>query len=190
MKKAKKILFFLFCLMILPGGTILAAAVNKAEISLYLNDVLQKRSGLVVDGDVLLSSEQMSEDLFALFSRDESGETVRIYKPNVNVVLLDNNDKVFGKVKSTNRITFSTLVQVDNLKTKISDLKVTITSPADKTDTISSQEIKDSTEYFWFRSEDFTYTYSEKGNYVIKVYFKDIDSKKWFPVSEIQIIAM
>ncbi|AZS13985.1 hypothetical protein [Paenibacillus lutimineralis] len=190
MKKIKKIFFLLLCFMILQSGTILFAAVNKSEISFYLNNVFQKREGLIINGDILLSTEQLSEDLFALFSSDELGETVRIYKPNVNLVLLDNNDQVFGKVKSNNRVTFSTLVQVDNLKTKISDLKITITSPAGKTETISSEQIKDSTEYFWFRSENFTYTFSTKDNYIIRVYFKDMDTKKWSPVSEIQIIAI
>jgi len=189
LEKTKKVFTLLFCFMILQSGTILFAAVNKSEISLYLNDSFQKREGLIINGDILLSAEQLSEDLFALSSIDESGETIRIYKPNVNLVVLDNNNQVFGKVKSNTRVTFSTLVQVDNLKTKISDLKITITNPTGKTETISNEQIKDSTEYFWFGSENFTYNYSEKGNYVIRVYFKDIDSKKWFSVSEIQIIA-
>lgn len=188
--KIKKILFLLFCFMFIQSGTILFATVNKSEISLYLNDVLQKREGLIINGDILLSTEQLSEDFFALFSPDELEETVRIYKPNVNLVLIDKNDKIFGQVKSSNRLTFSTLVQVDNLKTKISDLKITITNPAGKTVTLSSEQIKDSTEYFWFRSEDFTYNYSSKGNYVIRVHFKDLSTKKWFPVTEIQIIAI
>jgi hypothetical protein len=175
--------------MILQSGTILFAAVNKSEISLYINDLFQTREGIIINRDIFVSIEQLSEDLFALSSTDESGETIRIYKPNVNLVLLDNNNKVFGKVKSNTRVTFSTLVQVDNLKTKISDLKITITNPAGKTETISNEQIKDSTEYFWFGSENFTYDYSTKGNYVIRAYFKDTTSKKWFTVSEIQIIA-
>ncbi|MBA9086610.1 hypothetical protein FHR92_003090 [Fontibacillus solani] len=191
MKNLKKIIFILCSLMILQSVTILYAAANKSEISLYLNDVLQKREGLISDdGDVLLSTAQLSEDLFALFSPGKSGEPTRIYKPNVNLVLLDENDKAFGRVKSTNRITFSTLVQVDHLKTTISDLKIVITSPEGKTETIASQEIKDTNEYFWFISDDFTYTFNSKGNYAIKVFFKDNDSKKWFPVSEIQVVAM
>lgn len=190
MKKLKKIIVILCCFMMVQSVTILYAAANKSEISIYLNDVLQKREGLLVDGDVLLSTAQLSEDLFALSSPGKSGEPTRIYKPNVNVVLLDDKDKVFGKVKSTNRITFSTLVQVDHLKTTISDLKIVITNPEGKTETIASQEIKDTNEYFWFISDDFTYTFTSKGNYGIKVFFKDSDSKKWFPVSEIQIVAM
>lgn len=186
----KKILYFLLlCFVFLQCGTILFAAANKSEISLYLNDVLQKREGLIINGDILLSTKQLSEDLFALYSMDESGETIRIYKPNVNLVLLDENIKIFGKFKSARRITFSALVQVDNLKTQISDLKITITNPTNETEIMSYEQIQDSTEYFWFRSEDFTYNYSTKGNYAIRVHFKDTNTNKWVQVSEIQVNA-
>lgn len=189
MKKIKKMIFLVLCLTILPG-TILYAASSQSEIAVYFNNVLQKQLGISSDGDSFLPAEQVTQNLFALWSLEESGKTIRIYKPNVNTVLLDNKGVIFGKIKSPGSITFSTLVQVDNLKTDISDIKLTITDPADKTETIDNQQLKNKQENFWFKSVEYTYSFNTKGTYTIQVYFKDADSKKWFPVSEIQVFGI
>lgn len=79
---------------------------------------------------------------------------------------------------------------MDHLKTEISDIKVVITDPADKTETIDAQQIKNSEENFWFKTNEYTYSFTTKGTYTIQVFFKDVASKKWFPVSEIDIFGI
>ncbi|MRN52267.1 hypothetical protein [Paenibacillus monticola] len=189
MRKINKLLFLVLGLMILPG-TMLYAASSQSEVSVYVNNVVQKQSGILSEGEAFIPAEQLSENLYGLLSVEESGNTVRIYKPNVNTTLLDDKGGIFGKVKSPARITFSTLVQVDNLKTEISDIKITITDPADKTEVIDTQQINNKEENFWFKSVEFTYNFNTKGSYAILVYFKDINSGKWFPVSEIRIFGI
>ncbi|MNW65662.1 hypothetical protein D3C74_440610 [compost metagenome] len=103
------------------------------------------------------------------------------------MVLLDDQGKIFGKVRSAASNTFSVLVQVDHLKTDISDLKITITDPLNKTDVVDNQPIKEKKDSFWFKSANYSYTFNEKGNYMIQVYIKDSSSKSWFIVSEMQI---
>lgn len=190
MRRIQKLIFLILCLMILPGGTLLYAASSKSDVAIYLNNVLQKQAGLWSEGVSYLSTEQLSENLFAMFSSEEGGKSIRIYKPNVNMVMIDDKGAIFGKVKSAGRITFSTLVQVDNLQTDISDIKLVITDPNDKSEIIDTQQIKDQKENFWFKSVEFTYTFNVEGSYAVRVYFKDADSKKWVPVSEIQIVTI
>lgn len=188
MRKATKLIVLVLLIMMLPG-TMIYGASSQSEVSVHMNNVVQKQPAILSEGDVFLPAEQLSEDLFALFSLDESGQTVHIYKPNVNIVLTDKDGGIFGKVKIPGRIAFSTLLQVDNLKTEISDVKITIIDPADKTETIDTQPIKNTENHFWFKSAEYTYSFNTKGAYTVKVYFKDTDSKKWFPVSELAIFG-
>lgn len=183
----KKLIISTLCLMVISGGTLLYAASGKSDIAVYLNNVLQKQSGLLSEGEPYLSIEQLPENLHAVLSWDESAKEVRIYKPNVNMVLLDDQGKIFGKVRSAASSTFSVLLQVDHLKTEISDLKITITDPLNKTVTVDNQAIKEKKESFWFKSVEYSYMFNEKGNYMIQVYIKDSSSKSWFIVSEMQI---
>jgi hypothetical protein len=175
--------------MLLPG-TLIYGASSQSQVSVSMNNVAQKQPGILSEGAVLLPVEQLSENLFALVSLDESGNTVQIYKPNVNMVLTDKNGDIFGKVKIPGRIAFSTLLQVDNLETEISDVKITITDPADKTETIDTQQIKNTEDHFWFKSNEYTYSFNTKGTYTIQVYFKEVASKKWFTVSELAIFGI
>jgi hypothetical protein len=187
MGKLRKLVISTVCLMMISGGTLLYAAAGKTELSVYVNNVLQKIPALSSEGKAYLPLEQLSENMQAIMSWDESVGTVRIYKPNVNTVLLDDQGKIFGKVRSASSSTFYTLVQVDHLRTDISDLKITITSPAGKSDIVDNQPIAEKKESFWFKSAAYDYTFSDKGNYTIQVYVKDAASKNWFIVSELQI---
>ncbi|NQX47476.1 hypothetical protein HQN87_19260 [Paenibacillus tritici] len=187
MGKMRKLVASTLCLMMVSGGGLLYAAAGKTDLSMYVNNVLLKQPALSSDGGVYLPVEQLPENLQAIMSVDESAGTVRIYKPNVNTVLLDDQGKIFGKVRSDSSSTFSALVQVDHLKTEISDLKITITDPAGKTDIVDNQPITEKKDSFWFKSAAYNYKVTDKGNYMIQVYFKDAASKKWFIVSELQI---
>lgn len=187
MGKMRKLAVSTLCLMMISGGTLLYAAAGKTDISVYVNNVLQKNPGLSSEGEAYLPLDQLPDNMHAILSYDESAGTVRIYKPNVNTVLLDDQGKIFGKVRSGASSTFYALVQVDHLKTDISDLKITITDPSGKTETVDNQQITEKKENFWFKSAAFTSNYTDKGNYMIQVYLKDTVSKKWFIVSELQI---
>ncbi|GGD81646.1 copper amine oxidase [Paenibacillus nasutitermitis] len=177
----------LFIAILFSGGTMLYAASNSSVISVYINNVLQDKGGLSSDGETYLSLSQLSDNLHSLIAWDESKKMVKIYKPNVNIALLDSEKKIFGAVKNGSRNTFTVFVQIDNLKTEISDLKITISNPGNETDTIQTQHIEEQKEKFWFRSSEFTYTFNTKGDYPILVYLKDTVSKEWALVGEIQL---
>ncbi|MOA03280.1 hypothetical protein D3C78_1227770 [compost metagenome] len=174
----------------LSSGTILYAASKTADIAVYFNNIVQKQGGLVSDGEAYLSLQQVTENMHGMYSWNDSTKTAKIYKPNVNIVLMDDQKRIFGSVKSTTRNTFSVFVQVDNLQTEISELKIAITNPNKDTETIETQAIDEKKKNFWFKSSDFTYKFDAAGNYPVRVYFKDKASKEWFLVSEIQINAI
>lgn len=184
----KKLVFSVLCLMILPGA-ILYAASSPSEVSVYVNQVAQKQLGKWSEEGVFLPVDLISQNLNVLMSLDETGKKVQIYKPNINMVVLDDKGGIFGKIKSPSRIAFSTLVQVDNLKTEVSEIKLTITDPANKTETVDTHQIKEQEDNFWFKSEEYTYSFNTKGTYTIQVYFKEAGSKKWSAVSEIQLFG-
>ncbi|WP_152679817.1 hypothetical protein [Paenibacillus sp. IHB B 3415] len=187
MGKMRKLAVSTLGLMIISGGTLLYAAAGKTDLSVYINNVLQKQPGISSEGQTYVPLDQLPDNMHAILSLDESAGTVRIYKPNVNTVLLDEKGTIFGKVRTASSSTFYTLVQVDQLRTDVSDLKITITDPAGKTDTVDNQQITEKKESFWFKSAAYNYTFTEKGSYTIQVYLKDTASKKWFIVSELQI---
>ncbi|MEK4518324.1 hypothetical protein NSS64_23790 [Paenibacillus sp. FSL H8-0122] len=187
MGKMRKLAISTMCLMMVSGGGLLYAAAGKTDLSFYVNNMMLKQPALSSDGGVYVPVEQLSENMQAIVSVDESAGTVKLYKPNVNTVLLDEQGKIFGKVRMDTSNTFSALVQVDDLKTDISDLKITITDPAGKTDIVDNQPITEKKDSFWFKSAAYNYKVTDKGNYMIQVYFKDAASKKWFIVSELQI---
>ncbi|UQZ35024.1 hypothetical protein C2I18_16735 [Paenibacillus sp. PK3_47] len=190
MGKLRKTVLGAVCLMTLSGGTVLYAASGKSEIALYLNNVLQKQTGLLSEGVPYLPVKQLAGDLHALLSLDESGQTVRLYKPNVNLVLIDNKGKIFGKVRSGIDTTFSVLVQVDHLKTDISDMKILLIDPAGTVKTIDNQPIKEKSESFWFKSVEFSDSFNAKGAYTIQVYMKASAAKEWSVVSEMEITTI
>lgn len=187
MGKMRKLAVSTLCLMMVSGGGLLYAASGKTDLSVYVNNVLQKHPGVSSEGEAYLPLNQLPENMQAIVSYDESAGTVRIYKPNVNTVLLDDKGTIFGKVRSAASSTFYTLVQVDHLRTDISDLKITITDPAGKTETVDNQPITEKKDSFWFKSAAYNYTFTDKGNYTVQVYLKDTATKKWFLVSELQI---
>ncbi|MFC6653196.1 hypothetical protein ACFSQ7_44800 [Paenibacillus rhizoplanae] len=187
MGKMRKLAISTMCLMLVSGGGLLYAAAGKTDLSFYVNNTLLKQPALSSEGGVYVPVDQLSENMQAIVSVDESAGTVKIYKPNVNTVLLDEQGKIFGKVRSDTSNIFSALVQVDDLKTDITDLKITITDPAGKTEVVDNQPITEKKDSFWFKSAAYNYKVTDKGNYTIQVYFKDTASKKWFIVSELQI---
>ncbi|MEK4062734.1 MULTISPECIES: copper amine oxidase [unclassified Paenibacillus] len=187
MGKMKKRVLAALCVTMISGGTMLYAAPGKPDIAVYLNNVLQKQAGLSVEGETYLPAQQLVGGLQALMFWDESAKAVRVYKPNVNIALLDDQGKIFGKVRSGVSNKFSVLVQVDSLKTDISDLKIIISDPEGKTENIDAASVKDKKDSFWFKSAEFSSTFNAKGNYKIQVYLKDTTSKEWAVVSEIQI---
>jgi hypothetical protein len=190
MGKIKKAVLTSLCLMSLSGGTMLYAASGKSEIALYLNNVLQKQTGILSEGVPYLPVQQLAGSLHALMSLNESDGTVHLYKPNVNMVLIDNKGQIFGKVRSGVDTAFSVLVQVDHLKTDISDIKLILVNPAGKTQTIDNQPLDKKSESFWFKSPEFSDSFSDKGAYMIQVYMKEAASKEWSAVSEIEITTL
>lgn len=183
MRKKMILISLLICLW---GGTMIYAATEFQKISVAVNGTASEEKGLIVDGTTYLPVRDTANPQKSIIQWDESGKKLNIFKPNVHLVLL-NDQKMFGNVDKNKQQTFYVLVQVDNLKTEISDIKVTIADPSNKEETIHNQSLKKK-EDFWFVSKEHQYNFGV-GAYTVRCYMKTGSSNEWFLMSEKQITA-
>ncbi|WP_150266389.1 hypothetical protein [Paenibacillus tepidiphilus] len=190
MKKMTKLSVLTLLLLSLSGGSVLYAASGDSELAVYLNNKLLKQSGIITGGKAYLPAEQLPDNLHFILATDDSGKSVRIFKPNVNLVLMDGEGQIFGKVRSGVSNKISALVQVDSLETEISELKMTLTDPAGKTVTLDSRQIKEKGSSFWYKSAEYTNSFEVKGIYAIEVFFRTAAANGWTAVAEIQFSTL
>ena len=92
---------------------------------------------LIVDGNTVLPLRAMSDALQALVKWDNSNKTAYLYKPNVHMfftteVRKDSAIVPFGVVEHGKEADFIVFAQVDNLKTSINSVRVSVVSPSGK----------------------------------------------------------
>ncbi|UVI29596.1 copper amine oxidase [Paenibacillus spongiae] len=186
MKVRVGVILLILCLW---GGSLLYAMSN--DIKIFVNNSEQSSKAVEIDGKVYVPLNQLSNEQQVMLKWDEEQNKLNIYKPNVHLTTLSTKG-AFGDVpKGTHPI--SVLAQVDNLRTDIAELKITITSPQNKEKLIQSLDTrgsKDSSkENFWFLTDTTEYNFDKAGNYYVRLYMKPTFSKEWFLVSEKQIIS-
>ena len=178
----KKAAVAALALLVLGGGAVVAdTAYQKAKV--YYNKRLQDEDALLVNGKVYADVQSLSPALQAFVQWDEAGGKLTIDKPNVHMILLDEENGMFGKVKrSTGK--FTVYAQVDNLNTKLSEYKITLTDPYDRDTVIdgrteSDEDFKkfaDSRE-FWIRSKLTAFEFKSIGEYKVRLWMKPVGGK-------------
>lgn len=163
----------------LMGGSLLFADSASQKVKLLLNGSELEEGGYVIDGKTYVPVRELE----GLVKYDESSKTVTYNKPNVHMFLFT-GDTVFGEIKKTGKLKFNVFSQVDNLRTNISEVRVSITSPDGSAKVIQSSEIKEQRDNFWFRTEDYTYDFKSSGKYTIGFYMKPSDGTDFILVSE------
>ncbi|MCQ6561071.1 copper amine oxidase [Paenibacillus mendelii] len=182
MKTRVGVILLILCLW---GGSLLYAMSN--DVKIVVNNTEQSSKAVLIDGKVYVPLSQLTNEQQVMLNWDEEQSKLNIYKPNVHLTTLSAKG-AFGNVpKGTHSI--SVLAQVDNLKTDISDLKITITTPQNKEKLIQSLDARGSKTNFWFLTDTTEYNFDKTGNYYVRLYMKPTFSKEWFLVSEKQIIA-
>ncbi|WP_151735897.1 hypothetical protein [Paenibacillus tengchongensis] len=189
MMKITRRAVLLLSLLSLTGGTALYAAAGDSEMAVYLNNRLLKLTGIQSGGKMYIPLEQLTDNLHVMQDAGSSNKAIRIYKPNVNLALIDGKGGIFGKVRSGASNTFSVLVQADSLETEITELKITLTDPAGKTSMIDSRKISEN-DSFWFKSAEYTGSFEVKGSYSIQVFFRPGAENNWAAVAEIQFSTL
>jgi len=173
------ILATIFSLM---GGSLLFADSASQKVRLLMNGRELEDGSYIIDGKTYIPLRELP----GLIQYDESTKTVYYYKPNVHISLFQSSDgTVFGDINKTGKLKFNVFSQIDNLKTDISAVRVSITSPDGNTTVIQTSDIpKDQKENFWFRTEDFTYDFKNAGKYKIGFFMKPSSGGDFTLVSE------
>ena len=124
---------------------------------------------------------------------DDSSKTAYLFKPNVHMFFTSEVRKdfaivPFGVVARGEEADFIVFTQVDNLKTSINSVRVSIVSPSGS-NVISPVEksISDSKESFWLKVPVYGVSFDEAGTYVVKFAMKQDGSSDYSVVSEKQI---
>ncbi|GGF87188.1 copper amine oxidase [Paenibacillus aceti] len=172
------VLVTIFSLM---GGSLLFADSASQKVRLLMNGRELEDGSYIVDGKTYIPLRELQ----GLIHYDEATKTVYYYKPNVHMFLFQSSDgNAFGDINKTGKLKFNVFSQIDNLKTNISAVRVSITSPDGNSNVIQTSDIKEQKENFWFRTEDYTYDFKNSGKYKIGFYMKPADSKEFILVSE------
>ncbi|WNR46506.1 stalk domain-containing protein [Paenibacillus roseipurpureus] len=148
---------------------------------------------LIVDGKTVLPLRAMSEALQSLLRWEDSSKTAYLYKPNVHMfftteIRKDSSIVPFSVVERGEEANFYVFAQVDNLKTSINSVRVSIVSPSgSNVITPVEKSISDSKESFWLKVPVYGVSFDQSGTYVVKFAMKQDGSSEYTVVSEKQI---
>ncbi|NOU85048.1 hypothetical protein GC102_04530 [Paenibacillus sp. LMG 31460] len=171
------------------GNNIARLIVNEETVEFGDSDV----PPLIVDGKTVLPLRAVSDALQALVKWDNSNKTAYLYKPNVHMfftteVRKDSAIVPFGVVEKGKEADFIVFAQVDNLKTSINSVRVSVVSPSGKSViTPVVKSISESKESFWLKVPLYGVSFNEAGTYVVKFAMKQDGSNDYSVVSEKQI---
>jgi len=184
--KYRKLLILLL-VMSVWGGMMIFADSAAQKVRVVVNGSELDDAGILSDGKTYLSVRQVASTLQSLVFWDENTKKVTVYKPNVHMFLFQDNT-IFGNVVKGNRISFKVFAQIDNLMADISAVKVSIFDPDGEETLIQSKNVtvKD---YFWYRTDDITYSFDLAGKYTVRFYMKVAGGDDWKLVSEKTITA-
>jgi hypothetical protein len=171
------------------GNSIARLIVNEETVEFGDSDV----PPLIVDGKTVLPLRAVSDALQALVKWDNSNKTAYLYKPNVHMfftteVRKDSAIVPFGVVERGKEVDFIVFAQVDNLKSSINSVQVSVVSPSGKSViTPVVKSISESKESFWLKVPLYGVSFNEAGTYVVKFAMKQDGSNDYSVVSEKQI---
>jgi hypothetical protein len=196
------IVFFVLSTGVAAAGSLWGDFDGFSKARVYVNDVEQSFSdsdvpAFITHGKTVLPLRTLADSLQALVKWDNSNKTVSLYKPNVHMFLvygiskdLETLKQPFGKVNRGDTLNFFVYSQVDNLKTNIRSIKISIKTPSgDDAAAPVVKSIDGYTESFWYPAPFTDVTFSEYGKYTVQFAMKQEDSSEYTVVSEKQIVS-
>ncbi|OBZ16732.1 MULTISPECIES: stalk domain-containing protein [Bacillales] len=180
--KLRKVAILLL-LLSLWGGTMLFADSATQKVRVIINGNEQDDGGLVADSKTYLPLRQLATSMQAIVEWDNQSKRATVYKPNVHMFLFQNN-AVFGNVSKGYQAKFKVFAQIDNLKTDIVAVKVSIFDPYGKEKVIQTESVSTSKDNFWYATDEIDYKFEASGKYPIRFFLKLKGSDEWTPVSE------
>ncbi|WP_424765922.1 stalk domain-containing protein [Paenibacillus sp. sgz302251] len=180
--KLRKVVILLLVLS-LWGGTMLFADSAGQKVRVFINGIDQDDGGLIAEGKTYLPLRQLATSLQAIVEWDNTNKRATVYKPNVHMFLFRNNT-VFGNVDRGFQGKFKVLAQIDNLKTDIEAVKISIFDPSGKEKVIQSGKVNPKNDNFWYGTEDIEYKFESSGKYPIRFFIRSTGSDEWTVISE------
>ncbi|MCA0753875.1 copper amine oxidase N-terminal domain-containing protein [Paenibacillus sp. N4] len=180
--KFKKVAVLLLVLS-LWSGTMMFADAASQRVRVIINGIDQDDGGLIEDGRTYLPVRQLANALHAVIEWDNQTKTATVVKPNVHMFLFQDN-KVFGNVDKGYQGSFKVFSQIDNLKTDIAAVKVSIFDPAGREKVIQSESVSPKSDNFWYATDPIDYKFESSGKYAIRFSLKPRGSDEWTVVSE------
>lgn len=203
-KKVQRIFALMLVFFILSTATVVASSIwgNYEGFSiarLVVNDKTEEFSDsdvppLIINGKTVLPLRSLTQSLQALVKWDNTNKTVSLYKPNVHMfftteVRKDSSFVPFGVVEKGKKADMIIVfAQVDNLKTNINSVQVSIISPSGNS--VVDPVVKDITEVkesFWLKVPLYNVSFDESGNYLVRFAMRQEGSSEYNVVSEKQI---
>lgn len=150
-----------------------------AKAKLIVNDTEVKipdgtAPSFVINGTTMVPLRQAADALHAIVKWDDTNKTVNIYKPNVSmfvakeVATKDYSVKQpFGKVTAGETMNFVVFAQVDNLKTSVTGLRITVEDPSGNEVDSKKESLAQPGDSFWY-TWLFKVKFADKGNYKVK----------------------
>ncbi|NIK75788.1 flagellar hook assembly protein FlgD [Paenibacillus castaneae] len=173
----------LLIVLSLWGGTMLFADSASQKVRVFINGIEQDDGGLVADGKTYLPLRQLASSMQAIVEWDNQNKRATLYKPNVHMFLFRNNT-VFGNVNKGYQGSFKVFAQIDNLKTDITAVKISIFDPNGKEKVIQTGNVNPTSDNFWYATEDIEYKFESSGKYPIRFFVKTKGSDEWTVISE------
>ncbi|WP_442603833.1 stalk domain-containing protein [Paenibacillus sp. KN14-4R] len=152
-----------------------------------------------IKGAAMLPLRPLVESLDAMVKWDEENQTVQIYKPNVHISLVKDVTQSkngeytlkspFGVVKKGEVIDFVAFAEVDNLKAKVSAIRVSIYAPSGAHVTSYESDVDDQKDSFWYPMKMKNISFEEAGTYKLHLSMKLSGTNDFTVVSEKNIIS-
>lgn len=180
--KFRKVVILLL-LLSLWGGTMLFADSATHKVRVVINSLDQDDGGIVSEGKTYLPLRQLATSMQAIVEWDNQNKRATVYKPNVHMFLFQNN-AVFGNVAKGYQGKFKVFAQIDNLKTDIAAVKVSIFDPYGKEKVIQTEAVNTTKDNFWYATDEIEYKFESSGKYPIRFFVKQKGSDEWTAVSE------
>lgn len=185
--KLRKPLILTLLLFVMAAGVVYADSLwgyykGYPQARVYMNnhsiDTGEGVPAFIINGSTVLPLRQVAEALKAIVKWDEDEKTAYIYKPNVSIfVAKDVSSKdysvkqPFGKVDAGKTMDFVVFTQIDDLKTNVSGLKITILDPNGSVVESKEAPLDNPGDNFWY-TWPFKVKFSETGNYKIQLAFE------------------
>lgn len=166
------------------GGSMIFANTAANKVSVIFNGSELDDDGALIEGKTYLPLRQLANSFQALIEWDSNKKAAIIYKPNVHMFVFQGKSSNSFGIVDRGSYKFHVFSQIDNLKTGIEAIKVSIFDPKGKERIIQTESVNQKNDNFWFVTEEIDYRFETAGKYTIKFFMKMSANDDWTAVSE------